>query len=153
VAGRGLRDRLGQRVAAGAADPGHSPVVHQDGGAGPQYGLVPGGGSVAVPVVGDAGVHAQLQRGERAQVAGHVRRADVGPGGERLVLGRHLLQVPDLLLHGAGGGVLGAPGQAGGTAVDGAHRGGGGGSGGRGRGDRRDGGVLGGRLGERVGAL
>lgn len=71
-----LGDGRGERVAAGAADPGHSVAVDEDGGAGLQDGLVAGGGAVAVAVVGDAGVHAQLQGRERAEVGRDLGRVD-----------------------------------------------------------------------------
>lgn len=59
-----LGDGRRQRVAAGAAHAGHAVAVDEDGGARLEDGLVAGGDTVAVAVVGDAGVHAQLYGGE-----------------------------------------------------------------------------------------
>ncbi len=98
-----LGDRLLQRVAAGAAQPGHAVSVDQDRGAALQHGLVAGGGAVAVPVVGDAGVGAQLHRGEGTEVGGDAAGLDADRRGERPVLGRVGLQGPDLPLDVAAG--------------------------------------------------
>lgn len=133
-----LGDGRGQRVAAGAAHPGHAVTVHQHGGAGLEHRLVGGGGAVAVAVVGDPGVDAQLNRGQRAQIGGYAGGLDAGHGGERLLLARVGLQELDLFLDVAGGRAVGAAVQTGRSALDSLHRvgrsGGRGGGGGRGRG-------------------
>ena len=59
-----LSYRVGERVAAGTAHARPTVVIDEDGRAGLQNGLVAGGGSVAVAVVGDAGVQAELYGGE-----------------------------------------------------------------------------------------
>ncbi len=71
-----------QRVAAGAPDAGHSPAVDQDGGARLEHGLEGGGRPAAVAVVGDLGVDAEDDRGERLQVARDLDGLDVGRLGE-----------------------------------------------------------------------
>jgi hypothetical protein len=134
-----LGDRRGQRVAAGAAHARHTVAVHQHGGARLEHRLVGGGGAVAVAVVGDPGVDAQLHRRQRAQVGGHAGRLDAGHGGEGLLLGRVGLEEPDLLPDIAGGRAPGAAVQAGRPAVHALHRVGRAGGRGGGRGRRRRG--------------
>ncbi|MQY37620.1 hypothetical protein SRB17_56240 [Streptomyces sp. RB17] len=145
-----LGDRRGQRVAAGAAHAGDAVAVHQHRGARLENRLVGGGSPVAVAVVGDPGVDAQLNRGQRAQVGGHTGGLDAGHGGKGLLLAPVGLEERDLLLDVAGRSAVGAAVQAGRSALDSLHRvgrtGGRGGGGGR----RRGGTLLRGGFRERV---
>lgn len=103
------RHRLTQRVTARAPHPRHAPVVHEDGRPGLEHRLVGGGLAVPVAVVGDPGVHPQLDRGERPQVPGDGRRLEAERRGESGVLRRLPRQHLDLLLDVAAGYVLRAP--------------------------------------------
>ncbi|CAM5348885.1 hypothetical protein SLAVM298S_03789 [Streptomyces lavendulae subsp. lavendulae] len=80
-------ERCGQRVPAGAADPGHAVVVDEDGRPGLEDGLVAVGPAVAEGVVGDPGVRAQDHRGESAQELGDLLPLDAGDLGEGPGLG------------------------------------------------------------------
>lgn len=143
-----LGDRRVQRVAAGAAHAGDAVAVHQHGGARLEHRLVAGGGPVAVAVVGDPGVDAQLNRGQRAQIGGHAGGLDADHGGEGLLLALVGLEELDLLLDVAGWCAGGAAVQPGRTAVDSLDRVGR--TGGRGGGRRRGGTLPRGGLRERV---
>ncbi|SFY51371.1 hypothetical protein STEPF1_04628 [Streptomyces sp. F-1] len=111
-----------QRIAAGAPHPGQAPVVDQDGGAGLEHGLVSGRLSVAVAVVGDAGVGAQQHRGEGAQVAGQGGAGDAGRPGEGLAARRVRGQPADLPFDVADGDADAAAVEPGGAAGQGVCR-------------------------------
>jgi len=146
----GLSLRTSQGIATGTPHTRNPVPVDKDRRTGLKHGLIARRRAVPEPMVGDTRIGPQLHRREGAQVRRHRPGPDPGHGGERRVLGRSRTQRPDLFLDVAGGDVLAAAVEPGGTAVHAAQRV-------RGRlGGRRGGGrggALGGRgLGEGVGA-